>query len=95
MTVYASILSPGKTVKQKLDSKAQRGYVHLATSAFRAPDEAPSDDLGRLFVTVGDVFKTLKEGDGLYIHLAESGAEISFNNEGAKDAEFVLFEMYA
>jgi hypothetical protein len=68
--------------------------LHLATSAFREPGDAPTKEDARLSVSVEGQRVAMREGDGIYVDLGLGGeAELRVTSTGGKDAEFVLIEM--
>ena len=85
LTMYASILSPGKTVEQELvDAGAGRQvYLHLVMSGKKQPSE------GGAKIKVGDV--VIGEGDGALVE--NVSGKIAIESVGEKPAEFLLFDL--
>lgn len=104
LVTRTSILSPGAKVTHILghDSAAQNGterwcYLHLAqTSGYKDPDFPDMGIKNEASITFSDgnhTEYTLKEGDGAYIKGGLAGHGLEIRNQGAKDAEFVLFDL--
>lgn len=67
MRVYASLLSPGKSVEKKLREDTKKVYVHsvLASGYRDAEDPAPAKG-SKVTVTSGGARMELTEGDALF-----------------------------
>ncbi|KAK4048075.1 hypothetical protein OIO90_005976 [Microbotryomycetes sp. JL221] len=98
LTMFATVLEPGKTLQHELADDTVRAYVHLAMkSGYRRPEQSAADAYadGGAHVTVNEGL-VLEEGDGAFIKIdktAGEGKTLTFKNVAEKDAEFVLFEM--
>lgn len=80
LAMYASILSPKKTVTHLLERNS--AYVHLImTSGYKTPDNSAR-------ITVNG--EELKEGDGLFV---QGSGELTIESTGDSKAEFLLFDM--
>lgn len=94
LTVYASILSPGKTVTHSFSNK--KGYLHfpMVKSGYRGPKVAAPEGAPTLTVTVaGQNDLKLVEGDGVYLDRVQ-GQEVTIKaGDGDAAAEFVLFDI--
>lgn len=67
MRVWASILTPGKTLTHKLRDDTTKVYVHNTfASGYRGPKDAPALDAAHISMTGGGEQTILQEGDGLY-----------------------------
>ncbi|KAJ7261980.1 RmlC-like cupin domain-containing protein [Mycena rebaudengoi] len=88
LTLYATLLSEGKSLKQTITGK--RGYIHVVqTSGYntKAATGASIKVVGAPGVEV-----ELKEGDGAYLHF-DKGGELTVENTGDKTAEVLLFDL--
>ncbi|KAF9027136.1 RmlC-like cupin [Hymenopellis radicata] len=82
VTVYATLLSAGKSLAQEM--KGTKGYAHVVmTSGY---NESASQG-----ATVKVDGQTLREGDGAYIHV-EAG-KVDVENTGDRTAEVILFDL--
>ena len=87
LSLFATILSQGKTVAQKVERS--KAYVHLIqTSGYNAGE--PEGATVKL--TVAGKEQTLREGDGVYVHLPP-GTDVSVENVGDRTAEVLLFDL--
>jgi redox-sensitive bicupin YhaK (pirin superfamily) len=88
LTLYATLLSEGKSLKQNITGK--RGYIHVVqTSGYntKAATGASIKVVGAPGVEV-----ELREGDGAYLHF-DKGGELTVENTGDKTAEVLLFDL--
>ncbi|KAJ7262013.1 RmlC-like cupin [Mycena rebaudengoi] len=88
LTLYATLLSEGKSLKQNITGK--RGYIHVVqTSGYntKAATGASIKVVGAPGIEV-----ELREGDGAYLHF-DKGGELTVENTGDKTAEVLLFDL--
>ncbi|KZV98749.1 RmlC-like cupin [Exidia glandulosa HHB12029] len=86
VSLYATILSKGKSVTHRAPKKDAKVYVHvIQTSGYN-----PSASSGATIELNGT---QLREGDGAFVFAANEGDEIVLDNVGAKDAEVLLFDV--
>jgi redox-sensitive bicupin YhaK (pirin superfamily) len=88
LTLYATLLTDGKSLKQTI--KGSKGYIHVVqTSGYntKAATGATIKVIGAPGVEV-----ELKEGDGAYLHF-DNGGELTVENVGDKRAEVLLFDL--
>ncbi|KAF8211062.1 RmlC-like cupin domain-containing protein [Mycena galopus ATCC 62051] len=88
LTLYATLLTDGKSLKQTV--KGSKGYIHVVqTSGYnnKAATGATIKVIGAPGVEV-----ELKEGDGAYLHF-DNGGELTVENVGDKTAEVLLFDL--
>lgn len=91
LSVYASILSPGKTVTHTFPQPAEgqparKAYIHLIqTSGYNAKEAT-----GATVKLNGGL--ELREGDGSFAAAAE-GEKIQIENTGDRDAEVLVFDL--
>jgi quercetin 2,3-dioxygenase len=84
LDMYASILSPGKTVDHELVAGSDRQlYLHVVMSGKEQPKT------GGAKIKIGDV--VLGEGDGAYVESPEQ--KVTIESVGEKPAEFLLFDL--
>jgi redox-sensitive bicupin YhaK (pirin superfamily) len=81
LSMYASILQPNHSIKHVF--KRTKGYIHLI---MRSGYEATN---GAKIRIGGEVI--LQEGDGAFINSEQPNGEISIENVGGVNAEFLLF----
>jgi redox-sensitive bicupin YhaK (pirin superfamily) len=81
--MYASILTPGKTVSYKALGTDRKLYLHLVMTDKVQPAT------GGARIKIGDV--TIGEGDGVLVE--QPASEIVIESVGEKDAEFVFFDL--
>ncbi|KAJ7803189.1 RmlC-like cupin domain-containing protein [Mycena olivaceomarginata] len=89
LTLYATLLTDGKSLKQTI--KGSKGYIHVVqTSGYntKAATGATIKVIGAPGVEV-----ELREGDGAYLHFDNKGGELSVENIGDKTAEVLLFDL--
>ncbi|KAJ7173399.1 RmlC-like cupin domain-containing protein [Mycena filopes] len=90
LTLYATLLSDGKSLRQTITGS--KGYIHVVqTSGYNT--KAAS---GATIKVVGGagVETVLKEGDGAYLHFDNpGGSELIVENVGDKTAEVLLFDV--
>ncbi|KAJ7780100.1 RmlC-like cupin domain-containing protein [Mycena maculata] len=88
LTLYATLLSDGKSLKQTI--KGSKGYIHVVqTSGYNT-----NVTTGAAIRVIGapGVGVELKEGDGAYLYFDKSG-ELTVENIGDKTAEVLLFDL--
>jgi len=85
LNMYASILSPGKTVEHEPvdDGKDRQVYLHVVMSDKEQPAE------GGAKIKVGNV--VIGEGDGALLQNLDK--KIDIESVGEKPAEFLLFDL--
>ncbi|KAF7317610.1 Pirin domain-containing protein [Mycena kentingensis (nom. inval.)] len=89
LTLYATLLSPGTTLKQRMVGK--KGYIHVVqTSGYNT-----GEGKGAAVRVVGapGVEAQLREGDGAYMHFDTHGIELTVDNIGESTAEVLLFDL--
>ncbi|KAK7060929.1 hypothetical protein VNI00_000662 [Paramarasmius palmivorus] len=84
LTMYATLLSPGK--KLALGMQGSKGYIHVVMRSGYNEGKA----IGAGVQLAGK--EVLREGDGAYLK-QEKGAELVVENVGDKVAEVVLFDL--
>ncbi|KZV60164.1 pirin domain-containing protein [Peniophora sp. CONT] len=87
LSLFATILSQGKIVSQKVERS--KAYVHLIQTSGYNPGEPEGASVK---LTVAGKEQTLREGDGLYVHFSQC-TEVSVENVGDRTAEIVLFDL--
>lgn len=86
VSVYASILSPSRSVSHTFSGE-RKGYLHvIQTSGYNT---GPSESEGARIRVNGPGGLELGEGDGVFV----IGDNIEVENVGMGNAEFVLFDM--
>ncbi|KAJ6624636.1 pirin domain-containing protein [Mycena sp. CBHHK59/15] len=88
LTLYTTLLSDGKSLKQTI--KGLKGYIHIVqTSGYntKAATGAAIRVIGALSVEV-----ELREGDSAYLHF-DKGGEWTVENIGDKMGEVLLFDL--
>jgi hypothetical protein len=86
VSMFASILSPGKSVTHNIVAEGERKiYAQLIMSDRTQPKT------GGASIKIGDV--VLEEGDGAFISGAKGPGKIEITSVGEKPAEFLLFDM--
>ncbi|KAJ7608972.1 RmlC-like cupin domain-containing protein [Roridomyces roridus] len=89
LTLYATMLSEGKSLKQGI--KGSKGYLHVVqTSGYNT--EAASGAAIRVLGAPGAEVE-LREGDGAYLFFDKSGGDLTIENIGGKTAEVLLFDI--
>ncbi|KAJ7173423.1 RmlC-like cupin domain-containing protein [Mycena filopes] len=89
LTLYATLLSDGKSLRQTI--KGSKGYIHVVqTSGFNT--KAASSATIKVVSGAG-VGTVLKEGDGAYLHFDNGGSELVVESVGDKTAEVLLFDI--
>jgi len=89
LTLYASIMSPGKTLERPLEGA--KGYIHvIQTSGYN-----PQISEGATVKISGPGYDELelKEGDGAYIFIGQRGSTLKVENIGDKKAEVLVFDI--
>jgi len=88
LTMYASLLSPGTKLERLLEGK--RGYVHvIQTSGYNDGKAAGAT----VKISSQDAQLTLKEGDGAYVSVGQTGHVMDVQNDGDRVAEVVVFDL--
>lgn len=86
VTMYATLLSAGKTASQAM--KGRKAYIHVVmSSGYVSPTTEKRADVATIRVN-GEV---LGEGDGAYIFVGEGQVEV--RNVGERRAEVVLLDL--
>ncbi|KIK58645.1 hypothetical protein GYMLUDRAFT_45237 [Collybiopsis luxurians FD-317 M1] len=83
LTMYATLLSPGKSLNQAI--KGPKGYIHVVMRS--GYNEGPAH--GATISVAGHI---LKEGDGGYLQIP-SGTDLVVENRGDRVAEVILFDL--
>ncbi|KAL0577224.1 hypothetical protein V5O48_004765 [Marasmius crinis-equi] len=84
LTLYATLLSPGKKLSIQMEGK--KGYAHVVmTSGYNEGKGSGAS------VKVADK-EVLREGDGAYL-AQETGTEVVVENTGDRVAEVLLFDL--
>jgi len=93
--VFASILNPSETLQHATQGDTKFTLIHnIMSSGYRKPADKAIDGGAAIKVSNGaDETHTLEEGDSLYID-GKLTEELKIESSGAKDAEFLVFEMY-
>lgn len=86
LTMYATLLSPGRRVTVQM--KGKKGYVHVVMTSGYNTAKAK----GASVKVVNQ--ELLREGDGAYL-MQEVGSEIVVENVGDSVAEIILFDIQA
>jgi quercetin 2,3-dioxygenase len=88
LTLYATLLSPGKSLTQSMRGK--KGYIHVVqTSGYNV---GPASG-GEVNIVGGEGVKsTLKEGDGAYMYIGDD-KQVTVENTGDKTTEVLLFDL--
>ena len=85
LAMFASILEPNQSVKHVF--KRSKGYVHLI---MRTTDGTCAVNTVQLRLGTETI---LREGDGAFIHCSQSNGELTIDNVGSSNAEFLLFDL--
>ena len=89
LTMYATLLSPGKILSKTLGGK--KGYIHvLQTSGYK---EGKAEGASITIRSTGCEPLTLREGDGAYISVGQSGNTLEIENDGDRLAEVLAFDL--
>ncbi|KAF9451173.1 RmlC-like cupin [Macrolepiota fuliginosa MF-IS2] len=89
LSLYATLLSTGKTLERPFEGK--KGYIHVVqTSGYN-----PNKSQGATVKVSGPGYEELelKEGDGAYIFVGQKGNALKVENTGDKTAEVLLFDL--
>ncbi|KAG7092522.1 hypothetical protein E1B28_008872 [Marasmius oreades] len=86
LTMYASLVTPGREVSVQMRGK--KGYVHLVMTSGYTTGKAKGGS-----IKVADK-EVLREGDGAYI-MQEHGNEVVVQNVGDTTAEVIFFDILA
>ncbi|ETW79271.1 hypothetical protein HETIRDRAFT_478683 [Heterobasidion irregulare TC 32-1] len=92
LSLYASLISPGRTLSHRLEKKgpARKAYIHVVQTSGYNTNEATGATVRVSAEGAGELL--LKEGDGVYV-LGLPGSELKVGNVGESVAEVLLFEM--
>jgi quercetin 2,3-dioxygenase len=85
LSMYASILQPNNSIKHVF--QRTKGYIHLI---MRSGYETCSVSSAKLRIGLDVV---LQEGDGAFINTDKINNELSIENIGSMNAEFLLFDL--
>ncbi|KAJ7691950.1 pirin domain-protein domain-containing protein-containing protein [Mycena rosella] len=88
LTLYATLLSDGKSLKQTITGS--KGYIHVVQTSGYNTNAATGATI-RVIGAPG-VEVELKEGDGAYLHF-DKGGDLTVENIGDKTAEVLLFDL--
>jgi len=87
------ILSPGSTVIHTFKSPAsfhiKKGYLHFIMTS----DLEDGSPKAKMSIKKGEKELEMVEGDGMFIDQVEEGENVTFHNQGIKDAEVLFFEL--
>ncbi|KAJ7777110.1 RmlC-like cupin domain-containing protein [Mycena metata] len=89
LTLFATLLTDGKSLKQKI--QGSKGYIHVVQTGgynTKAASGATIKVIGAPGVEV-----ELREGDGAYLHFDNGGGDLTVENIGDKSAEVLLFDL--
>lgn len=91
LSMFATILEPGKTVKHTLKkpkdgAELRKGYIHVIQTSGYNDGTATGNT-----VSLNDEIK-LAEGDGVFI-IGPEGVDIAIMNVGSSSAELLLFDL--
>ncbi|PBK98955.1 RmlC-like cupin [Armillaria gallica] len=87
LTLYATLLSQGKTLTQAMNGK--KGYIHVVQTGGYNTGPATG---GTIKISGGPgPEETLKEGDGAYLFIGDG--QVKVENVGDKTAEILLFDL--
>jgi len=89
LTMYATLLSPGKALSQSLNGN--KGYIHVVQTSGYKEGKAEGASI-TIKSTVGETL-TLREGDGAYIFVGGSGNTLEVDNDGDRIAEVLVFDL--
>lgn len=88
LVLYATLLSPGKTLSQTMTAK--KGYIHVIQTNGYNPDASKGASVQ--VSTNKDTTQVLREGDGAYILVGDE-KELVVENVGDSIAEILLFDI--
>ncbi|KAF9564929.1 RmlC-like cupin [Agrocybe pediades] len=89
LTLYATILSQGKSLDRTMQGK--KGYIHVIQTSGYNPDKASG---GSVKVSSrGSEVLTLREGDGAYISVGSKGSSLTVENDGDRSVEILVFDL--
>jgi len=89
LTLYATLLSGGKSLEQRLEGK--KGYIHvIQTSGYNA---GKGQGASVRASSKGGEELVLREGDGAYIFVGNSGNVLQVENTGDQVAEILVFDL--
>lgn len=87
--MYATLLSQGKALSLPL--KGKKGYIHVVqTSGY---SEGKAEGASVKVKSKGGEDLTLREGDGSYIFVGQSGDVLEVENDGDRVAEVLVFDL--
>lgn len=88
LTMYATLLNPGKTVSQAM--QGAKGYVQVVqTSGYNTAKATGA----AVRLSSGDQEVELKEGDGAYLTFPSGSFNVDVENVGERSAEVILFDL--
>ena len=96
LTLFASLISPGRTLAHILPSTAEptlvprKAFLHVVQTSGYNPSRATGAEI--TVTGPGGSSATLREGDGMYI-LGDAGAPLEVQNTGDRVAEVLLFDV--
>ncbi|KAJ7159255.1 RmlC-like cupin domain-containing protein [Mycena crocata] len=88
LTLYATLLSGGKSLKQTITGS--KGYIQVVQTSGYNTNTATGASIK--VTGAPGVEVELKEGDGAYLHFT-NGGELTVENVGDKTAEALLFDL--
>jgi quercetin 2,3-dioxygenase len=86
LSMYASILQANQSIEHRL--KRSKGYIHLVMRS--GAGETCSVNAAKIRLN-GD--RVLQEGDGAFIQSDPSNSQLTIENIGSTNAEFLLFDL--
>lgn len=93
LSLYASLISPSKSLKYILPSSAnavpRKAYVHVVQTSGYNPQEATG---AQVTISGAGDSVVLREGDGVYI-TGDEGQLLTVENTGDRTAEVLLFDV--
>ncbi|TFK39552.1 pirin domain-protein domain-containing protein-containing protein [Crucibulum laeve] len=88
LTLYASLISAGKTLERPLDGK--KGYVHVIQKSGYKEGSAEG---ATVRISNGGEELVLREGDGAYVFVGKKGNVLNMENAGDRVAEVLVFDL--
>lgn len=91
LTLYATLVSDGKTLERSLQGK--KGYIHVIQTSGYNPQRSQGARV-RIHGPGADPLE-LREGDGAYIFVGQKGNTLKIENtsDEAKTAEILVFDL--
>jgi len=91
LTMYATLLGPGRSLSRSLGGR--KGYVHVVqTSGYREGKGEGASVIVKEKGPGGEPL-TLREGDGAYVFVGGSGNALEVENDGDRVAEILVFDL--